>query len=174
MPLGRYPYLRPIGSVQSCGLSRRSHMITTCLSVASRRGRSGGVALYRTRLVSTRIPEREKRELAELAKSRPSHEWDPDACRAMLFAVLETAIRDYEYLETLRGRARRSSAQSKRARSMVEDNDPREFFDSTWFEEICHLLGLNHRAVRATVSDRVHGELPLPSRTDAAAEGLFV
>ena len=50
---------------------------------------------------------------------------------------LETAIRDYEYLESLRGR--RSSAQSKRARSMVEDNDPREFFASSWFEEICHL-----------------------------------
>lgn len=129
--------------------------------------------LYRTRLVSTRIPEREKRQLAELAKSRPSHEWDPDACRAMLFAVLETAIRDYEYLESLRGRGRRNSAQSKRVRSMVEDNDPREFFDSTWFEEICHLLGLNHRAVRATVEDRVHSEAPPPSRTAGTVEALF-
>jgi len=128
--------------------------------------------LYRTRLVSTRIPEREKRELAELARSRPGHEWDPDACRAMLFAVLETAIRDYEYLENLRGRDRRSSAQSKRARSMVEDNDPREFFASTWFEEICHLLGLDHDAVRATVQDRVEGKLPAPAR--AEPEALFV
>ncbi len=111
--------------------------------------------MYRTRLVSTRIPEREKRELAELARSRPNHEWDPDACRAMLFAVLETAIRDYEYLESLRGHNRHSTAQSKRARSMVEDNDPREFFESSWFKEICNLLGLNHSAVRATVETRV-------------------
>ena len=111
--------------------------------------------MYRTRLVSTRIPEREKRQPAELARSRPDHEWDPDACRAMLFAVLETAIRDYEYLESVRGHSRRSTAQSKRARSMVEDNDPREFFESSWFEEICNLLGLNHSAVRATVETRV-------------------
>lgn len=116
--------------------------------------------MYRTRLVSTRIPEREKRELAELAKNRPDHEWDPDACRAMLFAVLETAIRDYEYLASVRGRGRRSAAQSKRARSMIEDNDPREFFTSTWFEEICHLLGLDHEAVRATVDDRVAEHRP--------------
>jgi len=121
--------------------------------------------------VSTRIPEREKRQLAELAKSRPSHQWDPDACRAMLFAVLETAIRDYEYLENLRGRERRSSAQSKRARSMVEDSDPREFFSSMWFEEICHLLGLDHAAVRSTVEERVQGKLPAVSRADA--EALF-
>jgi len=122
--------------------------------------------LYRTRLVSTRIPEREKRELAELAAARPITEWDPDACRAMLFAVLETAIRDYEYLESARGRKRSSAAHSKRAHSMVEDNDPREFFESTWFEEICYLLGLNHRAVFSTVEKRVHsGPDPLPEKT---------
>lgn len=123
--------------------------------------------MYRTRLVSTRIPEREKRQLAELARSRPSHEWDPDACRAMLFAVLETAIRDYEYLESLRGHNRRSTAQSKRARSMVEDNDPREFFESSWFEEICNLLGLNHRAVRATVEDRVQAPPSLKTEPES-------
>lgn len=126
--------------------------------------------MYRTRLVSTRIPEHEKRELAELAKTRPSHEWDPDACRAMLFAVLETAIRDYEYLASIRGRSRRSTAQSKRARSMIEDNDPREFFASPWFEEICHLLGLDHEAVRATVDDRIaEHQLPRPSSPDEGA-----
>jgi len=125
--------------------------------------------LYRTRLVSTRIPEREKRELAELARSRPSHEWDPDACRAMLFAVLETAIRDYEYLESLRGHNRRSTAQSKRARSMVEDNDPREFFESSWFEEICNLLGLNHSAVRVTVEARVQAPPSIPPGPESLA-----
>jgi len=129
--------------------------------------------LYRTRLVSTRIPEREKLELAALAKSNPTPEWDPDACRAMLFAVLETAIRDYEYLESLQGRSRRSAAQSKRVRSMMEDNDPREFFGSSWFEEICHMLGLNHNAVRTTVENRVQGKLPTPSSVQAKREVLF-
>lgn len=124
--------------------------------------------MYRTRLVSTRIPEREKRQLAEHARSHPTPEWDPDACRAMLFAVLETAIRDYEYLESLRGRNRRSIAQSKRARSMVEDNDPREFFESSWFAEICNLLNLNHHAVRATVEERVQG----PPSIEAKRESL--
>lgn len=129
--------------------------------------------MYRTRLVPTRIPEREKRQLAELARSRPVHEWDPDACRAMLFAVLETAIRDYEYLESLRGRSRRSAAQSKRMRGMVEDNDPREFFDSSWFEEICHLLGLDHDAVRATVHERVCAGLQAAGH-EVAVESLVV
>ena len=129
--------------------------------------------MYRTRLVPTRIPEREKRQLAELAKSRPIHGWDPDACRAMLFAVLETAIRDYEYLESLRGRSRHSAAQSKRMRGMVEDNDPRQFFESSWFEEICHLLGLDHNAVRATVQERVRGEMHADQR-EASMESLAV
>ena len=144
------------------------------LHTASRRGEPEGVNLYRTRLVSTRIPEREKRELAELAKNRPSHEWDPDACRAMLFAVLETAIRDYEYLESIRGHSRHSAAQSKRIRSMVEDNDPQEFFESSWFEELCHLLGLDHRAVRATIEERVGGDGPLVQSGEAARDALFV
>ena len=130
--------------------------------------------MYRTRLVSTRIPAHEKRELAELAKSRPGHEWDPDACRAMLFAVLETAIRDYEYLESIRGRRRHSTAQSKRIRTMVEDNDPRAFFESSWFEEICHLLGLNHSAVRAKVEDRVRGDEPLTRTVGAAPVELVI
>ena len=128
--------------------------------------------MYRTRLVSTRIPAHEKRELAELAKSRPSHECDPDACRAMLFAVLETAIRDYEYLESIRGRRQHSAAQSKRIRSMVEDNDPRAFFESSWFKEICHLVGLNHDAVRATVADRVRGNEPLTRNVEATGTVL--
>ena len=46
---------------------------------------------------------------------------------------------------------------------MVEDNDPREFFNSSWFEEICHLLGLNHEAVLSTVQEQVHGEQEAPS-----------
>ena len=128
--------------------------------------------MYRTRLVSTRIPAHEKRELAELAKCRPSHEWDPDACRAMLFAVLETAIRDYEYLESIGTCRRHSAAQSKRIRSMVEDNDPRTFFESSWFEEICHLLGLNHNAVLATVEDKVRADEPLTRNVEATRAAL--
>ena len=77
----------------------------------------------------------------------------------MLFAVLETAIRDYEYLENVGDRGTSSAAQSKRIRSMVEDNHPREFFNSNWFVEICHLLDLNHSAVRSIVNGRIDGDL---------------
>ena len=126
--------------------------------------------MYRTRLVPTRIPEHEKRELEELARTHPMREWDPDACRAMLFAVLETAIRDYEYLESLRGRSRHSAAQSKRLRGMIEDNDPADFFESAWFEEICHLLKLDHRAVRTTVAARVRGAATPDQHEAAPAE----
>ncbi len=128
--------------------------------------------MYRARLVSTRIPAHEKRELAELAKGRPCREWDPDACRAMLFAVLETAIRDYEYLESIRGRRRHTAAECKRIRNMVEDNDPRVFFESSWFEQICHLLGLNHSAVLARVADRVQADEPLTRNVGATRAAL--
>ena len=77
----------------------------------------------------------------------------------MLFAVLETAIRDCEYLESVRDRSEFSAAQNKRIRRMVEDNHPREFFDSTWFEEICQLLGLNHSAVKKIVDEHINGEV---------------
>ena len=110
--------------------------------------------MYRTRLVSTRIPEREKKQLAE---QRGNNDWDPDACRAMLFAVLETAIRDCEYLEKARDLSEFSVSQNKRVRAMVEDNHPREFFDSSWFEEICDLLGLNHHAVKKIVDGHLDG-----------------
>ncbi len=114
--------------------------------------------MYRTRLVSTRIPEREKRQLAELAGQRSGGEWDPDACRAMLFAVLETAIRDCEYLESVRDSSEFSVAQNKRVRSMVEDNHPHDFFDSIWFEQICQLLGLNHSAVKKIVDTHINDD----------------
>ena len=92
----------------------------------------------------------------------------------MLFAVLETAIRDYEYLESIAGRRRHNTAQNKRIRSMVEDNHPREFFDSKWFEEICHLLGLNHVAVRATIFERIHDHEDAPIGANSDFEGLPV
>ena len=77
----------------------------------------------------------------------------------MLFAVLETAIRDCEYLESVRDSSEFSVAQNKRVRSMVEDNHPHEFFDSIWFEQICQLLGLNHSAVKKIVDTHINDDL---------------
>lgn len=113
--------------------------------------------MYLTRLSSTRIPEHEKKRLAETFRTKPMGEFDPDACRAMLFAILETAIRDYHYLVSVEGRDDFSTAETKRIRSMLEDNHPKEFFESQWFQEICHLLELNHSAVRDTVLRELGG-----------------
>ena len=55
---------------------------------------------------------------------------------------------------------------------MVEDNDPRAFFESSWFKEICHLVGLNHDAVRATVEDRVRAVEPLTENVEGTRAAL--
>lgn len=99
---------------------------------------------HRTRLLSSR-PARDQRQLSPHVGA---DELDLDACRALLFAVLETAIRDYRYLEEIGDRTQLGEADRKRVRAMTEDNHPAEFFDSEWFDDVCHLLRLTPDAVR--------------------------
>lgn len=75
-------------------------------------------------------------------------ELDLDACRELLFAVLETAIRDYVYMRSLAGRDTYSPAERKRIRAITEEGDPAEFFASMWFVDVCHFLGLDAGAIR--------------------------
>lgn len=81
---------------------------------------------------------------------------DPDACRELLFAVLETAMRDYAFLNQLEERARLTSAQKSRRLAILEDGDPFEFFEGPWFADICYFLSLDPHSVKDLLQDR-HG-----------------
>jgi len=79
---------------------------------------------------------------------------DLDACRELLFAVLETAIRDFEFINALDDQPFLSGAQKKRRAAVLEDGDPREFFQGAWFADICHFLGLNPGSIRDLLESR--------------------
>jgi len=99
---------------------------------------------YRTRILSSRPARHEQ----ERSPHVDPDELDLDACRALLFAVLEAAIRDYRYLEELDDGAKLSDSERRRVRAMTEDNHQAEFFATQWFEDLCYFLGLTPDAVR--------------------------
>lgn len=101
---------------------------------------------YRPRLTSIR-------DVVDRAApaARDAHgniETDLDACRELLFAVLDTAVRDFEFMRHIDSQDFVSEAQKRRQRVILEDGDPSEFFASAWFADICHFLGLNPGSIR--------------------------
>ena len=107
---------------------------------------------YRPRLTSIR--DVASRELPAPRDAEGNIETDLDACRELLFAVLETAIRDYEFMTHLESQSLVSAAQKKRRAAILEDGDPREFFKSAWFADICYFLGLNPGSVKDLLESR--------------------
>ena len=81
-------------------------------------------------------------------------ETDLDACRELLFAVLETAIRDFEFLSYVDTQPFLSTSQQKRRTDILEEGDPNQFFASAWFADICHFLGLDPGSVRDLLKQR--------------------
>lgn len=82
---------------------------------------------------------------------------DPDACRELLFAVLETAIRDYEFMMHVERQRSVSASQEKRRNAILEDGDPREFFQDAWFADICYFLGLDPASILDLLASRSPG-----------------
>jgi hypothetical protein len=107
---------------------------------------------YRPRLTSIR--DVASREIPAPRDEDGRIETDLDACRELLFAVLETAIRDYEFLNHLESQRMVSTAQKKRRTAILEDGDPFEFFDSAWFADICYFLGLDPESVKDLLESR--------------------
>ena len=101
---------------------------------------------YRPRLTSIR--DVASREIPVPRDANGNIETDLDACRELLFAVLETAIRDFEFLNHVDGQTFLSASQEKRRAEILEDGDPHEFFAGSWFADICHFLGLDPSSVR--------------------------
>jgi hypothetical protein len=107
---------------------------------------------YRPRLTSIR--DVASRELPAPRDADGNIETDLDACRELLFAVLETAIRDYEFMRHVDAQDMVSAAQKKRRAAIIEDGDPYEFFDSSWFADICYFLALDPESVRDLLDER--------------------
>lgn len=104
---------------------------------------------YRPRLTSIR--DVVSREMPALRDDDGRIVTDPDACRELLFAVLESALRDQAFLQQLDAQARISTPQERRRAAIVEVGDPEEFFAGPWFEDICHFLNLEPDSVRDLV-----------------------
>ena len=101
---------------------------------------------YRPRLASIR--DVVDREAPAPRDPNGQIETDLDACRELLFAVLETAIRDFEFMRHVDSQEFLSEPQKRRKRAILEDSDPTAFFTSAWFADICHFLGLNPGSLR--------------------------
>ncbi len=76
-------------------------------------------------------------------------EWvDDEAYRELFVSVIELAIKDYEFLLRIRRRAELTPSERKKMRGLTEDGDPEEFFASSWFEDVCRMIGVTPEVIR--------------------------
>ncbi len=87
-------------------------------------------------------------------------EYDVDSCRQLYLSMIELAVHDYRFLQRMKEQARTSRYDRKKLRQMTEDGDPRDFFDSTWFEEVCDYVGVTPKLIRERL-DQENGEIDL-------------
>ena len=79
-------------------------------------------------------------------------EYDIDACRRLYTSIIEMAVHDYRFLQKMQCRDDTSRYDRKKQRQMTEDGDPREFFASSWFEEVCDYVGVTPVLIRERLS----------------------
>jgi len=76
-------------------------------------------------------------------------EWvDDEAYRELFVSVIELAIKDYEFLLRVRQQSQLTPSERKKLRGLTEDGDPEEFFASSWFEDICRMIGVTPAVIR--------------------------
>ena len=78
----------------------------------------------------------------------PIDETDVDACRQLYLSIIELAVHDYRFLQKMRGQGKSSRYDRKKLRQMTEDGDPRDFFRSSWFEQVCDYIGVQSKLIR--------------------------
>lgn len=78
----------------------------------------------------------------------PIEEADLDACRQLYLSIIELAVHDYRFLQKMKGQKKSSRYDRKKLRQMTEDGDPREFFRSRWFEQVCQYIGVSPSLIR--------------------------
>lgn len=75
-------------------------------------------------------------------------ETDEEAYRELFVSVIGLAIKDYKFLIRVRRRETLTPSERKKLRALTEDGDPEEFFASTWFEDICRMIGITAAVIR--------------------------
>lgn len=75
-------------------------------------------------------------------------EHDVESCRQLYLSIIELAVNDYRFLQRMSRQEKKSRYDRKKLRQMTEDGDPREFFDSRWFEEVCNYVGVKPMLIR--------------------------
>ena len=76
-------------------------------------------------------------------------EWiDDEAYRELFVSVIELALKDFEFLLRVRQQDALTLSERKKLRALTEDGDPEEFFASTWFEDICRMIGITADVIR--------------------------
>ena len=78
-----------------------------------------------------------------------NEEWiDDEAYRELFVSVIELALKDFEFLLRVRQQDMLTLSERKKLRALTEDGDPEEFFASTWFEDICRMIGITADVIR--------------------------
>lgn len=78
-----------------------------------------------------------------------TEEWiDDEAYRELFVSVIELALKDFEFLLRIRQQDELTLSERKKLRALTEDGDPEEFFASTWFEDICRMIGITADVIR--------------------------
>ncbi len=101
--------------------------------------------------VQAAILEAPRVPIAGLAlDAKPGEEWvDDEAYRELFVSVIELALKDYEFLLRIRRQQEElTPSERKKLRGLTEDGDPEEFFASTWFEDICRMIGVTAAVIR--------------------------
>ncbi len=75
-------------------------------------------------------------------------EHDVDSCRQLYLSMIELAVLDYRFLQKMSGQTQSSRYDRKKLRQMTEDGDPREFFASEWFEQVCDYVSIRPELIR--------------------------
>ena len=82
-------------------------------------------------------------------ESGADEDWvDNEAYRELFVSVIELAIKDLEFLLRIRSQQHLTASERKKLRGLTEDGDPEEFFASTWFEDICRMIGVTPAVIR--------------------------
>lgn len=87
-------------------------------------------------------------ELMDQREVEPIEEFDLDACRQLYLSIIELAVHDYRFLQKMKNQKKSSRYDRKKLRQMTEDGDPREFFRSRWFEQVCNYIGVDPKLIR--------------------------
>ena len=82
-------------------------------------------------------------------------ELDHDACRSLWVAVIQKAIKDMAYASAKQGQPTLTPSEREKLNRIYELDAPEQFFESSWFEEICRYLSLSPSRIRDAVLARL-------------------